>query len=411
MIRKAKTLLNRFIPLISGSVIGLGMMMFMPSAGALASTGTPLYWCGAGNTSATATVGTNVSAAANWDTVDSSCGSISLTAPGPSNDLFFDNTNLTAVQTLTNSAALEVGSINFTGSGTTYSFTITGLPIKLDGTNSGSGITSTEDTAPVIMADLILNASQSITTGLGLVVSNLDLGSNPLTVTGSFLSVNGNLSGTGNIAVNSTFADFMGASPIDTCSYSGVVTIASLSDTYVYLNGSTTPTTNALCNAHITVNDGGSVLFYDTSSAVSDTVGNQISVAGTGLNGSGAIKSCLQPTATTACTSADTTLVFTGIITLTKDALFANGAATPTHNAVFDLTGATIVTNGFGITNSAGASLLTTQVSGGGGGMGGGTGLPDTSAIKTELPIAIVVIALIIGSGFEIARRRKSALK
>jgi hypothetical protein len=236
MIRKAKTLLNRFIPLISGSVIGLGMTMFMPSAGALAA-GTPLYWCGAGNTSANATTGTVISAAANWDTVDSTtCGSISLVAPGPSNDLFFDNTNLTAAQSLSNPNALEVGSINFTGSGTTYSFTITGLLIKLDGTNSGSGITNTETASyyPFITADLILNASQSITTGRGLIVNNLDLGSNPLTVTGSYLKVNGNLSGTGNIAVNSTFADFVGASPIETCSYSGVVTITSLSSTLVY---------------------------------------------------------------------------------------------------------------------------------------------------------------------------------
>jgi hypothetical protein len=157
--------------------------------------------------------------------------------------------------------------------------------------------------------------------------------------------------------------------------------------------------------------------FIDESSAVSDTVGNQISVAGTGFHGFGAISSCIK--ATQSCTSAATTLVFTGIITLTGDALFANGdfypaeTSAPANNAVFDLTNATIVTNGFSITNSAGASLLT-QASGGGGidgGTGGGTGLPNTSAIKTELPIALVVIASIIGSGFEIARRRKSALK
>jgi hypothetical protein len=293
------------------------------------------------------------------------------------------------------------------------------LPIKLDGTNSGSGITSTEtNTAPVIMADLILNASQSITTGLELNVSNLDLGSNPLTVTGSQFNVNGNLSGTGNIAVNSDYANFMGASPINNCSYSGVVTIASLSTTYVSLNGSTTPTANALCNASINVIDGGALMFIDESSAVSDTVGNQISVAGTGVGGFGAIRSCIK--ATQICTQAATTLVFTGIITLTGDALFANGAfdpaetSAPANNAVFDLNNATIVTGLYGIHNSAGASLLLPLMGGGGGGDTGGgtgTGLPNTSAIKTELPIALVVISLILGSGFEIARRRKSALK
>ena len=422
MIRKAKTLLNRFIPLISGSVIGLGMMMFMPSAGALAA-GTHLYWCGAGNQIGLAntdtTTNTNISNQINWG-VDSGCGSISPTAPGTSNDLFFDNSNLTADHTLTNLTALEVGSINVTGTGTNYSYTINGPgAITLDGTNNGSGITNAVGFPLSISANLILNAGQSITSGSSQVdVQNLDLGSNPLIVTGSSFEVLGNLSGTGNIAVNTPYAYLIGASPIDTCSYSGVVTIASGSLIDVFLNGSTTPTTNALCNASITVLDGGALMLMDQSTAVSDTVGNQISVAGTGVNGSGAIESCLQ--ISLSCTNAATTLVFTGIITLTKDALFANGAfypaetSAPANNAVFDLTNATIVTNGFGITNSAGASLLT-QTSGGGGGggggTGGGTGLPNTSAIKTELPVALVVIALIIGSGFEIARRRKSALK
>ena len=188
--KKIKKLLIINVALVLSFVALLGLI-HVPKVDATAPY--TCTWTGGGGN-------TNFSTAGNW----SNCNAA---APGTGDNLIFDNTNLTANQTLNDDiSGLAVGNITFQGSSLNYQYTITGDAISLSG-----GIAQTSYSEPVIDNSLTLTANQSFT-GNGLTFGDnshsptLNVGSYTLTIGSSsssgYLSLDGgSIAGNGAIVV------------------------------------------------------------------------------------------------------------------------------------------------------------------------------------------------------------------
>ncbi|HSW74432.1 MAG TPA: hypothetical protein VLG16_01035 [Candidatus Saccharimonadales bacterium] len=278
-------------------------------------------WTGATNN--------NFNTAGNW----TGCNS-AAPQPGDGDSLVFNQPS--SATTLTNDiTGLTLNSITFQGSNS-GNFTIAGNGISLAG-----GISVTSHTGNSLQLPLTLTAPQTFA-GLGIdSTSSLNVGSNALTISnGPFIF--DSISGSGAITVNGAVQPqafvpglyLNGSSP----NYSGTITIASGQ------NLSITADTGNLGTASIVVQNGGSLTL--NGAADTATFSNNISVAGTGINGYGAIISCLDSGQGCSEDGHNTTLNLTGALTLTGDTQIANGAfagsqnPAPASSATFNLTGA-----------------------------------------------------------------------
>jgi hypothetical protein len=287
-------------------------------------------WTGATNN--------NFNTAGNW----TGCNS-AAPQPGDGDSLVFNQPSSST--TLTNDiTGLTLNSITFQGSNS-GNFTIAGNAISLAG-----GITVTSHIGNGFQVPLTLTAPQTFAGPGVFSTSSLNVGTNALTVSDGPFSFD-SVSGSGAITLNGPVQgqavvpglSFGGSSP----NYSGTITIASGQTLTV------TADTGNLGTASIVVQNGGTLSLNGAADTASFS--NNISVAGTGMNGYGAITSCLDLGQACGEDNHNTTLNLTGALTLTGDTQIANGAfagsqnPAPVGSATFNLTGA-LTTNGHTIT-------------------------------------------------------------
>ena len=283
---------KRFSAISSALVLGLAsfLSIIFPQIAHAAAPYT-CTWTGAGGNS-------NFSTAANW----SGCNSAAPVASDGDN-LVFDNTNLTSAQTLNNDiTGLTVGTVTFQGTGTTYSFSITGDAITIN-----TGIDDNASTVNTLNLDITLGGNVTVTdssTGSGLLIGTngssdtLNTNGNTLTFTGGLSgtckvdNVYSSLSGSGSVtdglsvplnfqsatsnytgAVNVSSGEMSVAGGFDT---TGGITVDSGSELALYLNGQ-----NASYNFPLTLNGGTLATTDEQVPGVCGGGGNPISANAT----------------------------------------------------------------------------------------------------------------------------------
>ncbi|HUB92990.1 MAG TPA: hypothetical protein VMB52_00625 [Verrucomicrobiae bacterium] len=253
---------------------------------AVHALGTTLYWC---DVAGTGTVDFNT--AGNWNT-NSSCSGGTAEVPAAGFNLVFDNTNLTASETINDDiSGLSLGSITFQGtSASFYGYT-------LASTNSytlttTTGITQNANSTATLKLNLTLSGSQAITNtstsqlnigdSTGATATTLTIGSNTLTLTGNAtcaaMNVYSALSGGGALTDNYT----SGGVSLDTNSpnFTGTINVngAFLNANSAQALGSSTATTVVASGASLG-------LGY----AANTTYPENITLSGAGSGGAGTI--------------------------------------------------------------------------------------------------------------------------
>jgi len=292
----------------------------------------------------------NFSTAANW----SGCNSAAPQA-ADGDSLVFNNAS--SGQTLNNDiSGLHIANILMQGSNT-GSITLTGLAISLSG-----GITDTSSSfnnninVPITLtaSNQTFASSGHASDGFGAL---LTLGTNNITFNaganagGFFLS--GGLAGSGTITANSTGAANSSSSlntllvQAGTSTYSGTINVTGTAMLVVdYSSG------NPLGTATINIANGAA--FVVQGSGDTATIPNTISVAGKGPLTYGAIESCLGLAQGCQNDNKDSTITFSGTVTLTGDTQVYNGnyfsaqTTTPANSATFNF--ASLTTNGHALT-------------------------------------------------------------
>ncbi|HEY4964676.1 MAG TPA: hypothetical protein VIH90_08370 [Candidatus Saccharimonadales bacterium] len=267
--------LKRLGSLGSALVLSFSALLSVTFAGtAFAAAPYTCTWTGATNN--------NFNTAGNW----TGCNS-AAPQPGDGDNLVFDTTSLSASQTLTNDiTGLTVGSMTFSGSNTSYGFTVTGNALTITG-----GITQSSFMYTDLNLDVTLGASQTfaISNSSNLIIGDqtlstshtLALGSNTLTVsdssTCSGVSVLSALTGSGTLNDNSAWRLVLNsASP----SYSGAINVNS---GQLQVNNSQSLGTGS---SGVTVASGAGIAYGISANT---TFAQPLTISGTGMSSSGAI--------------------------------------------------------------------------------------------------------------------------
>ena len=252
--------IRKFASLGAALVVSLSSL-FAINFGTALATANNCTWTGATND--------NFNTSTNW----SNCNS---TAPQTGDNLIFDNTSLSSVATLNNDiTSLSVGSIDFTGNNSTYSFELTGNAMTV---NSGISDNTTSFGSPEISLNVTLGADQTFTSNNFLIFSggnSISLGGHALTLAGASdgtMEMVGTISGAGSIIDN--VADHV-ALDGDNSTFTGNITINS---GVLFVAG---PPSLGAGSGTTTVTTGAAV-YIDTNADT--TVGENFNLSGNGLN-------------------------------------------------------------------------------------------------------------------------------
>jgi hypothetical protein len=295
--------LKKIIALPIAICLALSSLFALAFMGNAQAAGSTIYWCD--------TTDGSFSNASNWSTSDGSCTGGVVPASGDS--LVFDTAYIDSTVDVTNDmSSLSLNNITFQGTGTSFiNYELDGNAISLSGgITIGSNYTSIN--LPIILTgnqQLTESATSHVTFGNS---ASINLATNNLTVALAITNLSlPTLSGSGTLTLNSgTSANYSSAS-----TFTGSIVIES-----------------------------GATLVIDSTSNTY-TLPNDLTIAGEGVSGQGAIQSCLGSVTTCEDSNANTTLTLSGNVSLTGNAEVANGLYTsgesspPSNTATFDFTG------------------------------------------------------------------------
>lgn len=260
-------------------------------------------WTGAGD-------GINFSNASNWST---------NAVPVNGDNLIFNNTNLTADQTLNNDiSSLSIGILRFNGTNTTYKYTIQGNSLTVSaGVDSNNGTATGSDVInlPIVIAADGTTFSFPLQWGAN---SSINTQAHSITITSAksaclFLPA---LLGNGTVTIGSVTVNgySSGLNFADSSAYTGAVT---LSDGTANISKTSFPSASGF-----TVSGDGILELYAASDG--DTIATPLTLSGTG-------SFQVQHVGTTSCGGSATASVYTG--NLTSVSLASNFTYNGTDNA------------------------------------------------------------------------------
>lgn len=357
---------KRFSALVGTIVLALASLFSLAFVGQAHAGGiTTLYWCEFSSNS-------DFNNSSNWNT-SSTCSGGTNEVPVSGDALVFDNSSLTSSLDITNDiSGLDLNSITFQGDGS-GGYSLSGDGVQLDAGITDTGTNAQQNTVDI---PITLTANQTISTGgtdIFAIEGPITLGSYNLTLqnTGQYGMTINSVSGSGSLTFESgSSAYYMeDADP----SFTGPTFINNGAQAQINDPG-------ALGSGLVTIDNGGTLIVESNNNTA--TVSNPFNLSGSGgSNSFGVISSCLGQTEHV-CTTEDTTLTITGNISLSGNAIVANGAyngTPPANSATFDFTG-DITYNGYTLTAAPDSNSVVSlpAVSSSSGSSSKAPGTPDT---------------------------------